>query len=173
MCIRDRTGTAETEALELKNIYGLDVMVIPTNLNMIRLDHPDVIYKTEKEKYKAVVQQISLCHEKGQPVLVGTSSIENSEKVSSLLKRKGVPHYVLNAKHHEREAEIVAQAGRKGAVTIATNMAGRGTDIKLGGNPEFLARQRMSPEEEGYKDLLKKFTVQCEEEHRELSLIHI
>ncbi|HNQ85437.1 MAG TPA: preprotein translocase subunit SecA [Deltaproteobacteria bacterium] len=162
------TGTAETEALELKNIYGLDVMVIPTNLNMIRLDHPDVIYKTEKEKYKAVVQQISLCHEKGQPVLVGTSSIENSEKVSSLLKRKGVPHNVLNAKHHEREAEIVAQAGRKGAVTIATNMAGRGTDIKLGGNPEFLARQRMSPEEEGYKDLLKKFTVQCEEEHREV-----
>jgi len=162
------TGTAETEALELKNIYGLDVMVIPTNLNMIRLDHPDVIYKTEKEKYKAVVQQISLCHDKGQPVLVGTSSIENSEKVSSLLKRKGVPHNVLNAKHHEREAEIVAQAGRKGAVTIATNMAGRGTDIKLGGNPEFLARQRMSPEEEGYKDLLKKFTVQCEEEHREV-----
>jgi preprotein translocase subunit SecA len=162
------TGTAETEALELKNIYGLDVMVIPTNLNMIRLDHPDVIYKTEKEKYKAVVQQISLCHEKGQPVLVGTSSIENSEKVSSLLKRKGVPHNVLNAKQHEREAEIVAQAGRKGAVTIATNMAGRGTDIKLGGNPEFLARQRMSPEEEGYKDLLKKFTVQCEEEHREV-----
>jgi len=162
------TGTAETEALELKNIYGLDVMVIPTNLNMIRLDHPDVIYKTEKEKYKAVVQQISLCHEKGQPVLVGTSSIENSEKVSSLLKRKGVPHNVLNAKHHEREAEIVAQAGRKGAVTIATNMAGRGTDIKLGGNPEFLARQRMSPEEEGYSDFLKKFNVQCEEEHREV-----
>jgi len=162
------TGTAETEALELKNIYGLDVMVIPTNLNMIRLDHPDVIYKTEKEKYKAVVQQISLCHEKGQPVLVGTSSIENSEKVSSLLKRKGVPHNVLNAKHHEREAEIVAQAGRKGAVTIATNMAGRGTDIKLGGNPEFLARQSHCPEEEGYKDLLKKFTVQCEEEHREV-----
>ncbi|HPI93861.1 MAG TPA: preprotein translocase subunit SecA [Deltaproteobacteria bacterium] len=162
------TGTAETEALELKNIYGLDVMVIPTNLNMIRKDHPDVIYKTEKEKYKAVVSQIAACHEKGQPVLVGTSSIENSEKVSSLLKRKGVPHNVLNAKHHEREAEIVAQAGRKGAVTIATNMAGRGTDIKLGGNPEFLTRQRMTPEDEGYGETLNKFSVQCDKEHQEV-----
>jgi preprotein translocase subunit SecA len=162
------TGTAETEALELKNIYGLDVMVIPTNLEMIRKDHPDVIYKTETEKYKAVVSQIAMCHEKGQPVLVGTSSIENSEKVSNLLKRKGVTHNVLNAKHHEREAEIVAQAGRKGAVTIATNMAGRGTDIKLGGNPEFLARLRMSPEDEGYVDILNKYNTQCEKEHREV-----
>ena len=162
------TGTAETEALELKNIYGLDVMVIPTNLNMIRKDHPDMIYKTEKEKYKAVVNQITMCYEKGQPVLVGTSSIENSEKVSNLLKRKGVQHNVLNAKHHEREAEIVAQAGRKGAVTIATNMAGRGTDIKLGGNPEFLAKQRMSPEDEGYVDILNKFNAQCDNEHREV-----
>ncbi|HQI81558.1 MAG TPA: preprotein translocase subunit SecA [Deltaproteobacteria bacterium] len=162
------TGTAETEALEFKNIYGLEVMVIPPNLTMIRKDHPDVIYKTEKEKYKAVVEQIAACAEKGQSVLVGTSSIENSEKVSALLKRRGITHNVLNAKHHEREAEIVAQAGRKGAVTIATNMAGRGTDIKLGGNPEFLAKQRMSPEDEGYAEILNKYIAQTEMEHQEV-----
>jgi preprotein translocase subunit SecA len=162
------TGTAETEALEFKNIYGLDVMVIPTNMSMIRKDNPDVIYKTEKEKYNAVIRQIIECYEKGQPVLVGTSSIENSEKVANLLKRKGVPHNVLNAKHHEREAEIIAQAGRKVGVTIATNMAGRGTDIKLGGNPEYLTRQRVSPEDETYKDIFNKFNVQCEKEHKEV-----
>ena len=162
------TGTAETEALEFKNIYGLDVMVIPTNMSMIRKDNPDVIYKTEKEKYNAVIRQIIECYEKGQPVLVGTSSIENSEKVASLLKRKGVPHNVLNAKHHDREAEIIAQAGRKGGVTIATNMAGRGTDIKLGGNPEYLTKQRVSPEDETYKDIFNKFNLQCEKEHKEV-----
>jgi preprotein translocase subunit SecA len=162
------TGTAETEALEFKNIYGLDVMVIPTNMSMIRIDNSDVIYKTEKEKYNAVIRQIMECYEKGQPVLVGTSSIENSEKVANLLKRKGVPHNVLNAKHHDREAEIIAQAGRKEGVTIATNMAGRGTDIKLGGNPEYLTRQRVSPEDETYKDIFNKFNVQCEKEHKEV-----
>ncbi|VFU17041.1 preprotein translocase subunit, ATPase [anaerobic digester metagenome] len=162
------TGTAETEALEFRNIYGLDVMVIPTNMPMIRIDHPDVIYKTEKEKLKAVVKQIIECYEKGQPVLVGTSSIENSEKVSALLKRKGLRHHVLNAKHHEREAEIVAQAGRKGAITIATNMAGRGTDIVLGGNPEYLARQRVSPDDPSYPEVYEQFKKLCSEEHKEV-----
>ncbi len=162
------TGTAETEALEFKNIYGLEVMVIPTNMPMVRMDHSDVIYKTEVEKYRAVVSQIAQCHEKGQPVLVGTSSIENSEKVSNLLKRKGLPHHVLNAKHHEREAEIVAQAGRKGAVTIATNMAGRGTDIMLGGNPEFLSRQRANGDDEIYREIISTFKDQCEKEHHDV-----
>jgi preprotein translocase subunit SecA len=162
------TGTAETEALEFKNIYGLDVMVIPTNMSMIRIDNSDVIYKSEKEKYNAVIRQIIECYDKGQPVLVGTISIENSEKVANLLKRKGVTHNVLNAKHHEREAEIIAQAGRKGGITIATNMAGRGTDIKLGGNPEYLTRQRVSPDDETYKDIFTKFNLQCEKEHKEV-----
>ncbi len=162
------TGTAETEALEFKNIYGLDVMVMPTNKPMIRKDNSDVIYKTETEKYRAVVKQIISCHEKGQPVLVGTSSIENSEKVSKLLKRKGLQHNVLNAKHHEREAEIVAQAGRQGAVTIATNMAGRGTDIMLGGNPDFLARQFAGGDEDKYTERIEKFSQQCIKEHEEV-----
>ncbi|MEN6448397.1 MAG: preprotein translocase subunit SecA [Syntrophaceae bacterium] len=162
------TGTAETESLEFKNIYGLDVLVIPPNLPMVRKDHSDVIYKSEKEKYRAVISQIAACYEKAQPVLVGTSSIENSEKVAALLKRKGVPHHVLNAKHHEKEAEIVAQAGRKGSVTIATNMAGRGTDIMLGGNPEFLTRQRVTPDDEQYSELYDKYKDQCEKEHREV-----
>ena len=162
------TGTAETEAMEFKNIYGLDVMVMPTNMPMVRIDNSDVIYKTEKEKDHAVVRQIIECHEKGQPVLVGTSTIENSEKVSNLLKKKRLAHHVLNAKHHEREAEIVAQAGRKGAVTIATNMAGRGTDIMLGGNPEFLAKQVANQDEDKYSETIAKFKKQCENEHKEV-----
>ncbi len=134
------TGTADTEAEEFAKIYNLDVLVIPTNMPMIRADNADVIYKTEKAKFNAAIREIEELHKKGQPVLVGTISIEKSEVLSQMLKRKGIPHSVLNAKYHEREAEIVAQAGRSSAVTIATNMAGRGTDIVLGGNPEGLAR---------------------------------
>jgi preprotein translocase subunit SecA len=135
------TGTAETEAEEFAKIYKLDVTVVPTNRPLIRINHPDVVYKTEREKFNAVVEDIIKRNEKGQPVLVGTVSIEKSEAVSKLLKKRGVRHEVLNAKYHEREAEIVAQAGRQGAVTIATNMAGRGTDILLGGNPDFLSKE--------------------------------
>jgi preprotein translocase subunit SecA len=135
------TGTAETEAEEFAKIYGLDVVVIPTNRPLIRVNYPDVVYKTEREKFQAVVEEIVRCHQRGQPVLVGTVSIEKSERLSAMLKKRGVKHEVLNAKYHEREAEIVAQAGRLGAVTIATNMAGRGTDILLGGNPDFLAKE--------------------------------
>ena len=135
------TGTAETEASEFGKIYNLDVLVIPTNKTLLRLENPDVVYRTEKEKYFAAADEIQKLHATGQPVLVGTTSIEKSERLSELLKKKGIKHVVLNAKYHEREAEIVAQAGRKGMVTIATNMAGRGTDILLGGNPEFMAKQ--------------------------------
>jgi preprotein translocase subunit SecA len=135
------TGTAETEAEEFAKIYKLDVTVVPTNRSLIRINNPDVVYKTEREKFNAVVEDIIKCHERGQPVLVGTVSIEKSEQLSKLLKRRGVRHEVLNAKYHDREAEIVAQAGREGAVTIATNMAGRGTDILLGGNPDFLSKE--------------------------------
>ncbi|MGB3960410.1 MAG: preprotein translocase subunit SecA, partial [bacterium] len=142
------TGTAATEEEEFRKIYNLDVVVIPTNEPMIRVDYPDVIYKTERAKFQAVVEEIVDCHRRGQPVLVGTVSIEKSEYLSRLLKERGVPHNVLNAKYHEREAEIVAQAGRLGAVTIATNMAGRGTDILLGGNPEFLAKKMVAGREE-------------------------
>ena len=134
------TGTADTEAVEFKKIYDLDVVVIPPNRPMVRADHPDVVYKTEREKFEAVIDDILDCHERGQPVLVGTISVEKSEHLSRLLKRKKVKHNVLNAVNHEAEANIIAQAGRFSAVTIATNMAGRGTDILLGGNPEFLAR---------------------------------
>jgi len=137
------TGTAETEAAEFEKIYKLEIVVIPTNKEMRRLENPDVVYRTEKEKYKAVADDIAILHEKKQPVLVGTTSIEKSERLSGILQRKGVRHVVLNAKFHEREAEIVAQAGRLGMVTISTNMAGRGTDILLGGNPEFMARQEL------------------------------
>jgi preprotein translocase subunit SecA len=135
------TGTAETEADEFEKIYRLEVMVIPTNRTMLRLENPDVVYRTEKEKYYAASDEIQTLHATGRPVLVGTTSIEKSERLSELLKKKNIKHVVLNAKYHEREAEIVAQAGRKGMVTIATNMAGRGTDILLGGNPEFMAKQ--------------------------------
>jgi len=135
------TGTAETEAEEFAKIYKLDVTVIPTNRPLLRVNNPDVVYKTEREKFDAVAKDIIARNEKGQPVLVGTVSIEKSEAVSKLLKKRGVRHEVLNAKYHEREAEIVAQAGRAGAVTIATNMAGRGTDILLGGNPDFLSKE--------------------------------
>ncbi len=138
------TGTADTEAAEFAKIYKLDVTVIPTNRSLIRMTNPDVVYKTEREKFDAVVKEVKELHELGRPVLIGTVSIEKSERLSKLLKKSGVPdHQVLNAKYHEKEAEIVAQAGRMGAVTIATNMAGRGTDILLGGNSEFLARETM------------------------------
>jgi len=138
------TGTAETEATEFDNIYKLDVIVIPTNKQMLRLENADVIFRTEKEKYFAVADEIQKLNETNQPVLVGTTSIEKSERIDQLLKKKGIKnHVVLNAKFHEREAEIVAQAGRTGAITIATNMAGRGTDILLGGNPEFMAKQEL------------------------------
>jgi len=144
------TGTALTEEEEFNKIYGLDVIVIPTNKDMVRVDYPDVIYQTEEAKFRNVIKEIKSCHETGQPVLVGTITIENSEKLSRLLDKAGIKHEVLNAKHHEREAEIVAQAGRYGAVTIATNMAGRGTDIILGGNPEFLAKHQLR--KFGYED---------------------
>ncbi len=146
------TGTAMTEEQEFQAIYKLDVIEIPTNKPLARIDLDDQIYKTEAGKFKAVVKQIKECYEKGQPILVGTITIEKSEELSAMLKKNGIPHNVLNAKQHEREAEIVAQAGKKGAVTIATNMAGRGTDIMLGGNAEFLAKKEMK--KEGYSEEL-------------------
>ncbi len=162
------TGTAETEAEEFQKIYRLEVLVIPTNQPMIRKDSPDVIYKTEKEKFRAVVKEIEDCQQRGQPTLVGTISIENSEKLSAYLKRKGIPHHVLNAKHHEKEAEIVSQAGRLGGVTIATNMAGRGTDIVLGGNAEFLANAKANEGTEKYESLLEHFMKQCNEDREKI-----
>ena len=144
------TGTALTEENEFRQIYNLDVVEIPTNKPVIREDNNDVVYKTEKAKFLAVIEQIKICHAKGQPVLVGTVTIEKSELLSSMLKKNGIPHNVLNAKHHEKEAEIIAQAGKFGAVTIATNMAGRGTDIMLGGNAEYLAKKELKGE--GYSD---------------------
>ena len=137
------TGTALTEDMEFREIYSLDVVEVPTNKPIIRKDHSDVVYKNVKGKYDAIVRQVVECHEKGQPVLVGTVSIDKSEALSLKLKKHGIPHTVLNAKYHEKEAEIVAQAGKYGAVTISTNMAGRGTDIMLGGNPEFMAKNEM------------------------------
>ncbi|KAB0664673.1 preprotein translocase subunit SecA [Oryzomonas japonica] len=166
------TGTADTEAEEFNKIYKLEVMVIPTNRPLLRPDFPDVIYKTEMEKFTAVIEDIKEHYAGGQPCLVGTISIEKSEVLSELLKRQGIPHNVLNAKQHEREAEIVAQAGRKNAITIATNMAGRGTDILLGGNPDSLAKQwrRANPEatDEQYAAELEKYRAQCAAEHDEV-----
>ena len=182
------TGTALTEAEEFGAIYQLDVVEIPTNRPVARLDHSDVVYKTEVGKFRAIIRQVKACYEKGQPVLVGTVSIEKSEILSKLLKREGIPHNVLNAKHHEQEAQIVAQAGHFGAVTIATNMAGRGTDIMLGGNADFLAKAELAradyPEEllveadsfaetedpqilairVRYNDLLKKYKAEISSE---------
>jgi preprotein translocase subunit SecA len=170
------TGTAETEAEEFMKIYKLDVVVIPTNRAMRRIENPDMIYRTEREKFDAVVKEIKQNNEKGQPVLVGTISIDRSEKLSSLLKKAGVKHVVLNAKYHEKEAEIVAQAGRKSAVTIATNMAGRGTDILLGGNADFMARDVLrrhnidpvvaTPQQ--WNDAIAEVKPQIDKEHEEV-----
>ena len=161
------TGTAMTEESEFREIYNLDVITIPTNKPMIRKDLNDIIYKNEKAKFRAVVEDIKESHSKGQPVLVGTVSIENSEKLSSILKREGIKHEVLNAKYHEKEAEIIAQAGKYGAVTIATNMAGRGTDIMLGGNSEFLAKQEMK--KRGYsEELIEASTAHNETDDNEI-----
>ncbi len=170
------TGTAETEAEEFLKIYRLDVAVIPTNRLLGRIEYPDVIYRTEREKFEAVVKEIKQCHERGQPALVGTISIDRSEKLSSMLKRAGVKHVVLNAKYHEKEAEIVAQAGRKGAVTIATNMAGRGTDILLGGNAEFMARDVLRKREidplsatpQQWNEAIAQVKPQIDKEHEEV-----
>jgi preprotein translocase subunit SecA len=161
------TGTADTEAEEFAKIYNLDVVVVPTHMSMIRVDNPDVIYKTERGKFNAIVNEIEKLHKNGQPVLVGTISIEKSEVLSRMLKNKGIKHSVLNAKYHDREAEIIAQAGRAGAVTIATNMAGRGTDIVLGGNPDGLARQLLNkaePTGEDLKQSLKEAQVICQKD---------
>jgi preprotein translocase subunit SecA len=164
------TGTAETEAEEFEKIYGLDVSVVPTNQPMIRADHADVVYKTEKEKFRAVIDEIQECNQKGQPVLVGTVSIENSEKLSTLLKKRKIKHVVLNAKYHEREADIIAQAGRFEAVTIATNMAGRGTDIVLGGNPEGLAAIEADPaaDPEEHAAKIARYEASCVEEKQQV-----
>ena len=161
------TGTAMTEESEFREIYNLDVISIPTNKPMIRIDNNDVIYKNENAKFRAVVEDIKRSHEKGQPVLVGTVSIEKSEKLSSIFKREGIKHEVLNAKYHEKEAQIIAQAGKFGAVTIATNMAGRGTDIMLGGNSEFLAKQEMK--KQGFsEELIEQSTTHNETEDEEI-----
>ncbi len=157
------TGTADTEAEEFQKIYGLEVVVIPTNKPMIRKDMPDLVFVDLEDKYNAIVRDVEEIHKKGAPVLIGTTSIEKSEHLSNMLKKRGIPHEVLNAKHHEREAEIIAQAGRLGAVTIATNMAGRGTDIMLGGNPEMLIKQL--PEEERNGPKAEEIRRRCKEEH--------
>lgn len=164
------TGTADTEAHEFAEIYKLDVVVIPTNRPSQRHDFPDVIFKTEEEKFNAVIEDIVECHQRRQPVLVGTISIENSERLAEKLKKRGVKHNVLNAKQHAKEAEIVAQAGRAGAVTIATNMAGRGTDIVLGGNPEMMAEAAMGTNDDPahFAELLEQFTAQCSAERQEV-----
>jgi preprotein translocase subunit SecA len=163
------TGTADTEAAEFDKIYKLDVVVIPTNRDMIRKDEHDVVYRTEREKFEAVVEEIVERHAEQQPILVGTISIEKSEHLGNLLKKRGVPHVVLNAKYHEQEASIVAQAGQPGRVTISTNMAGRGTDILLGGNPEFLAKQRSKGKTvEEYEQLLEEAKAECAKAHEDV-----
>lgn len=163
------TGTADTEAVEFKKIYNLDVNVIPTNRGIQRNDQEDVVYKSENAKFKAITTDIKERTSKGQPILVGTASIEKSEALSMFLRKEGIKHEVLNAKHHEREAEIVAQAGRKGAVTIATNMAGRGTDIMLGGNAEMLAKAQVGNDDsQEYQDALAKVKIQVEKEREEV-----
>ena len=165
------TGTADTEAREFNEIYNLEVVVIPTNMPMIRVDNHDVVFKSEGEKFDAVIEEIQDCHERGQPVLVGTVSIEKSERVANQLKKTGIKHSVLNAKNHEREAEIVAQAGRFRAVTISTNMAGRGTDIVLGGNPDGLAAAEAGtkdPNDSKFQDALARFRVQCTAEREDV-----
>ncbi|MCD6532749.1 MAG: preprotein translocase subunit SecA [Deltaproteobacteria bacterium] len=164
------TGTADTEAVEFTQTYGLAVVVVPTNMPMIREDNPDVIFKTGKEKYNAVVEEIIACHEAGQPALVGTISIEDSENLGNVLKRKGIKHEVLNAKFHEKEAEIITQAGRKGAITIATNMAGRGTDIVLGGNPEMMAKSKLKEDMslDEREQIIAGFRKQCNAEREEV-----
>ncbi|HKR63600.1 MAG TPA: preprotein translocase subunit SecA [Thermoanaerobaculia bacterium] len=164
------TGTADTEAAEFDKIYKLEVVVIPPNRAMVRRDLPDLVYRTEREKFEAIVQEIKEMQKTGQPSLVGTISIEKSEQLAAALKRQGIPHVVLNAKYHEREAEIVAQAGHKGAVTIATNMAGRGTDILLGGNPEFLAAQKTREIEEPQerKKIEEEIRTAWDREHEEV-----
>ena len=170
------TGTAETEATEFHSTYKLDVVVIPTNRPLIRLEYPDVVFRTEREKYVAVVEEIRQCQERGQPVLVGTISVEKSERLSGMLQKGRVPHVVLNAKFHEKESEIVAQAGRVGAVTIATNMAGRGTDILLGGNPEYMAREAMRKQglnwdtetEQQREEFISRFKPGCDAEHEKV-----
>ncbi len=178
------TGTAATEAQEFHNIYKLDVVVVPTNRPLIRNSYPDAIYKTEREKFKAVVEEIIDLHKKGRPVLVGTLSIEKSERLSQMLKNRNIPHHVLNAKYHELEAHIVAQAGRLNAVTIATNMAGRGTDILLGGNPEYLAKDSLKQQErdsreitdEEFQAVFQEVKKRAGEEHRkvvELGGLHV
>jgi preprotein translocase subunit SecA len=170
------TGTADTEAAEFSKIYKLDVTVIPTNRPLIRIEYPDIVYRTEAEKFRNAAKEIKALHEKGQPVLVGTISIEKSEKLSAMLKKMGVKHEVLNAKQHEREAFIVAQAGRKGAVTVSTNMAGRGTDILLGGNPEYMAKEHLRkagknpdlvPKAE-WEEIYQKYKQQTDREHDEV-----
>jgi preprotein translocase subunit SecA len=158
------TGTADTEAAEFNKIYNLDVVVIPSNRPMVRIDYPDVIYRTEAEKFKAIAEEIEALNQTGQPVLVGTISIEKSERLSALLKKKGVKHSVLNAKYHEKEAEIIAQAGRKNGVTIATNMAGRGTDILLGGNPDFVFKKEFEKHEDPSPEEIEKRSRQLKAE---------